>query len=242
MISRGNVYGGFSRYYDYLGWNKFARGAAVRLTSFFRLRKFKPESVLDFACGTGELEKSLNKSGIKFVGVDASRGMLKVARAKCENCRFVPGDAATVRLNRKFDMVLFLFDSANHMNSGAHLRRVFDNARRHLRGGGFFIFDILTGAGLERWEHIDIRRKRDYTVITNGYYYPEDLSADIFIEAFVRKKNGYDRVYQKVVERAYPSSDIINWLTEAGFSRIMASAYDPAEEIEEASRLWFVCC
>lgn len=240
-MSGGNVYGGFSRYYDYLGWNKFARAAAIRLGSFFRIRKFRPESILDLACGTAELEKALGKSGIEFVGVDASSGMLKVARAKCENSRFVLGDAATVRLNRKFDMVLLLFDSANHMSSGAHLRRVFKNARRHLREGGFFIFDILTDSGLERWEHIDIRRMRDYTVITNGYFYPEDLSADIFIEAFVKKENGYDRVYQKVVERTYPSSDIIKWLTEAGFSRIMASAYDPAEEIEEASRLWFVC-
>lgn len=241
-MSRGNIYGGFSRYYDYLGWNKFARAAAVRLRSFFRIRKFKPESVLDLACGTGELEKALGKSGIEFVGVDASRGMLKIARAKCERCRFVLGDAAKVRLGRRFDMVLLLFDSANHMNSEMHLSRVFKNARRHLRDGGFFIFDILTGAGLERWEHIDIRRRRDYMVITNGYFYPEDLSAEIFIEAFVKKKNGYERVYQKVVEKAYPASDIIKWLTEAGFSRIMASAYDPAEEIEEASRLWFVCC
>ncbi len=236
-----NAYGGFARYYDFLGWDKFAKNAAVRLKAFFKLRREKPETILDFACGTGELEKLLAGTGIRFTGVDASSEMLRMARRKCRGVKFVRGDVATVRLGEKFDMVLFLFDSANHMNSLSHLLRVFKNARHHLREGGYFVFDFLTAIGLERWEHIDIRRKKDYTVITNGFYYPDELEADIFIEAFVKKGKLYDRVYQKVVARTYPPSDILKGLGASGFEKILASPYDPAEEIEEASRLWFVC-
>jgi len=240
-MSGRNAYGDFSKYYDFLGWNKFAGSAAFRIKAFIKLRQIKPATVLDLACGTGELEKLLEKTGLKFTGVDASGGMLKVARRKCPSVRFHNSDVASVNLKRKFDMVLFLFDSANHMNSLVHLKRVFKNARRHLGDGGFFIFDMLTEIGLERWEHIDIRRTKDYTVITNGYYYPEDLSADIFIEAFVRHGKSYDKVYQKVVERAYRPADIIDGLSGAGFSKILVSSYNTAEELEEASRLWFVC-
>ena len=236
-----NAYGDFSKYYDYLGWNKFAAGAAARLQSFIRLRGIKPKTVLDLACGTGELEKLMAKSGLEFVGVDLSGGMLRVARGKCRRTRFIKDDIAAIRLKKEFDLVLLLFDSANHMRSMRHLDGVFKNARRHLKAGGFFIFDILTAAGLERWEHIDIRRTKKYTVITNGYYYPDDLRADIFIEAYVKRGRLYDRVYQKIIEKTYPTGDIIKSLGEAGFDRILASSFDPAEELEETSRLWFVC-
>ncbi len=191
-----NAYGDFGKYYDYLGWDKFARNAAVRIRSFIKLQGGCYETVLDLACGTGELEKHLKDTGIRFTGVDASRVMLRVARKKCPGVRFILSDVAEVRIRQKFDLVLFLFDSANHMNSLSHLRRVFRNARRHLKPGGYFIFDILTESGLERWEHVDIRRGDDYTVIANGYYYPEKLVADIFIVPLCEKEsstNGFTR-------------------------------------------------
>lgn len=240
-MTPSNAYGDFSRYYDYLGWNKFASMAANRIRAFIKLTGFKPATALDLACGTGELEHLLRNTGISFTGVDSSKGMLREARKKCRGVKFIAEDAAKVRLNRKFDMALLLFDSANHMLSLSHLRRVFKNARRHLRDGGYFIFDILTEPGLERWEHVDIRRDNDYFVISTGHYYPESLSADIIIEAFVRRGKLYDRVYQKLVERTYPPAEIIQGLRDAGFARIAASSFNHIEELEEASRLWFVC-
>ena len=108
-------------YYDLLGWGLFARNAAVRLDSFFRLRGNKPKTILDLACGTGELESKLSRTGIKFTGVDISPGMIKAAKKKFPQGKFIVGDAAKVRLGEKFDMVLLLFDSANHMRSLSHL-------------------------------------------------------------------------------------------------------------------------
>jgi len=242
-----NAYGDFSAYYDLLGWNAFAKNAAVRLKAFFELRGKKPASILDLACGTGELEKSLRNTGIRFTGVDASAGMIRVARKKVPWGRFIVSDAARIRLSRKFDMVLLLFDSANHMNSYAHLLRVFRNAARHLNESGYFIFDFLTECGLEEWEQLNIRRKKEYTLFWYGHYYPEKMLADIFIEAFIRqtaqreKPANYRRVFQKIVEKTYPVNDIIVALRGCGFSKIMASPFDPEEEIKRATRLWFVC-
>jgi ubiquinone/menaquinone biosynthesis C-methylase UbiE len=238
-----NIYGDFSHYYDLLGWGVFARNAASRLEAFFRLRGEKPETILDLACGTGELEKRLSRHGIKFTGVDISPGMIKAARDKFSEGKFILGDAAQVRLGRKYDMVLLLFDSANHMKSLSHLTAVIKNARRHLKPGGYFIFDFLTERGLEEWEQINIHRTKKYTLFWYGHCYPEKGLADIFIEAFIKdsKGNNYHRVFQKIVEKTYPASDIIDGLTKNGFERIMASPYDLDEKIEEAGRLWFVC-
>jgi SAM-dependent methyltransferase len=237
-----NAYGEFSRYYDLLGWGAFARNCAVRLNAFFKLRGQTPKTILDLACGTGELEKALSQNKIAFTGVDLSPGMITQARKKFPRGKFVIGDAASTRLNKKFDMVVFLFDAANHIGSLSHLTRVFRNARRHLKPNGFFIFDFLTERGLETWEQLDIRRTKRYTLFWYGHYYPEDKFADIFIEAFIRQKNGdYRRVFQKIVEKTYPASDIVESLYKCGFTKIAVTPFDIEEEIEDAGRLWFVC-
>jgi hypothetical protein len=144
-------------------------------------------------------------------------------------------------------MVLLLFDSANHMTSYSHLRRVFRNARRHLNDNGYFIFDFLTERGLEEWEQINIRRKKDYTLFCYGHYYPEKMLADIFIEAFIKQPapggphENYRRVFQKIVEKTYPLNGIVSSLAECGFAKITASPFDLDEKVAQATRLWFVC-
>jgi SAM-dependent methyltransferase len=244
-LRMSNAYGDFAQHYDLLGWGAFARASAIRLKSFFKLQGWKPRNILDLACGSGELEKSLRGTGIRFTGVDLSSQMIRIARRKNPGTKFVVSDAATVRLTKKFDMVLLLFDSANHMNSLSHLARVFRNARRHLAADGYFIFDYLTARGLETWEQLNIKRAQSHTLFWYGHYYPEEMLAEIFIEAFVKSgrasSRNYRRVYQKLVEKTYPLSDIIASLNSSGFGRIAASPYDIDEKIEEATRLWFVC-
>ena len=236
-----NVYGDFSRYYDMLGWNIFARVCAERLTAFFKLRGQKPETVLNLACGTGELEKLLGKTGIRFTGVDASAGMLREARKKCPGVKFVRADAAEVRLKKKFDMVLLLFDSANHMYSLSHLVRVFKNARRHLKKDGYFIFDINTPSGLKSWEETQIRRAPRHTVMTTGTYHDEEMMAEVIIEAFIKEGRLFRRTAQLITEKAFENTDIIDGLVKSKLDKIVVTSFDPTEEIEDAGRLWFVC-
>jgi ubiquinone/menaquinone biosynthesis C-methylase UbiE len=236
-----NVYGDFSRYYDMFGWNTFARLCADRLEAFFKLRGEKPETVLNLACGTGELEKSLKKTGVKFTGVDASAGMLREARKKCPGVKFVRADAAEVRLNRKFDMVLLLFDSANHMLSLSHLTKVFKNARRHLKKGCYFIFDINTEAGLSDWQEVRVIRGKNYTVLVSGVYDPEEMIAEVIIEGFIKNGRTYKRTVQLVTEKAYLPEDIIDALVKSRLDKITVTSFNPDIEIEDSRRLWFVC-
>ena len=178
---------------------------------------------------------------MKFTGVDASPGMLREARKKCPGARFVKADAAAVRLKKKYDMVLLLFDSANHMYSLSHLNKVFKNARRHLKRGGHFIFDINTPAGLKGWEEIQVRRAKNFTVITSGIYDEDEMMAEVILEAFIKEGRTYRRTVQLLTEKTYDTSEIIERLAKSKLDKIIVTSFDPSEEIEDAGRLWFVC-
>ena len=245
MINR--IYEDFANYYDMLGWNRFSKLCALRLENFVRLRGKGNETVLDLACGTGELEYRLNRTNLRFTGVDISQQMLKQARRKNKNVRFVHGDITSIRLNKRFDLVVCFFDSVNHLSGITALCKVFKTARIHLRQNGFFLFDMLSPEGLAGWECIDIRRKPDYTLIVNGFYYPEKTMADITIEGFINaKQHGsmgktmYRRFLQKIYERSYTLDKVTYSLGRIGFSNISVSSFDTDEPVQSASRWFFV--
>lgn len=240
-MSNSNVYGDFANYYDILGWSNFARFSAERLKSFVIFRGHGNETVLDLACGTGELEYILRRTKLQFTGVDLSRKMLTQARRKNKGVKFCHGDLANVRLNKKFDLVVCFFDSINHLSGISAIKKAFKTARMHLKQGGFFIFDMLSPEGLEKWEAIDIRKQPDYYVTINGHYYPETIRAEVTIEGFVKfGNNSYKRFIQQVKERSLPLDIIAEALTIAGFNEISVTSFDTDEPIEAASRWFFV--
>jgi SAM-dependent methyltransferase len=241
MQIKKNVYGEFARYYDLLGWNRFSRVCAERLKNFVRFRGRGNETVLDLACGTGELEYKLRGTGLKFTGVDLSRLMLKQARQKNRTAKFIDGDITSIKLRRKFDIAVCFFDSINHLTGIPPVKKLFKTVRTHLVDNGYFIFDMLTPSGLAEWESLDIRRDKNYTVIMNGFYDDNSLNAEITIEGFVRnRKNCYSRFLQKIIEKSYPLEAIVDTLNKAGFDEISVSAFDTAEPVEKASRWFFV--
>ncbi len=238
---KNQVYSEFAQYYDMLGWNKFAHICAERLKTFVRFRGSGNETVLDLACGTGELEYRLQRTNLKFTGVDLSWQMLSQARRKTDSVKYIHGDITSIRLNRKYDIVVCFFDSVNHLGGITAIKRLFKTARMHLNKGGYFIFDMLTPDGLADWESLDIRREKDYTVIMNGYYSPEKITAEIRIEGFIKTgKSSFKRFMQKITERSYTIEKIAESLALAGFDDISVSSFNPDEPVESASRWFFV--
>lgn len=63
------------------------RRLVMRLDKVLRLRKGahsgSPVSILDVACGTGDLTIALARKGWSLTGVDISQGMVEIARRKC---------------------------------------------------------------------------------------------------------------------------------------------------------------
>lgn len=109
------------------------------------------ERVLDAGCGTGAHLASLDRTRSRAVGLDFSRGMLRVAQRKVPRAALVQAD-----LNREFPVRRRVFDavlSALVSEHLADLRRFFTETFSVLRAGGRLVFSAfhpeLARAGIE---------------------------------------------------------------------------------------------
>ena len=98
-------------------------------------------SVLDLGCGTGRFAASLQ--GKVVVGVDPAPAMLDVARGRPggEGVTWVEEDARSVRLGRRFDLVVMTGHAFQCILSDADQLAVCQTISSHLATGGNFIFD-----------------------------------------------------------------------------------------------------
>jgi SAM-dependent methyltransferase len=99
--------------------------------------------VLELACGTGSVLKQL-KPDYEVTGVDLSKRMLEIAARKVPGAKLVRADMRQVALEERFDVVLCVYDSINHLVEFKEWEAVFDRAHAHLADGGLFVFDVNT--------------------------------------------------------------------------------------------------
>jgi SAM-dependent methyltransferase len=134
-------YAAFARFYDAV------QGDRADAADFARslLERHHPQArrVLELACGTGSILARL-RPRYEVTGVDLSAEMLAVARRKLAGVELVQADMTGVRLGRRFDAVLCLYDSINHLLRFRQWEAVFDRACEHLEPDGVFVFDLNT--------------------------------------------------------------------------------------------------
>src|SRR3989339_127825 len=109
-----------------------------------RFFKEKVKTILDLACGTGSILYYFDQKGFKVCGLDISKEMIASARKKVPNASLSIQDMRYFKLDTKFDVILCLFDSINHLLSIKDWEMTFNTSFNHLNKDGVFIFDINT--------------------------------------------------------------------------------------------------
>src|ERR1051326_4229288 len=87
----------------YEGQHSFVWKAAQDLLTL--LAPQAGERILDLGCGTGQLTQAIAASGAEVWGIDKSPTMIETARQNYPDLRFELGDAAELRLDRRFHAV-----------------------------------------------------------------------------------------------------------------------------------------
>jgi SAM-dependent methyltransferase len=73
-----------------------------------------------------------------------------IARKKVPQATLSRQDMVNFQIGERFDAIICVFDSINHIRRFSDWKRVFANVCRHLSPGGCFIFDINTQRKLQR--------------------------------------------------------------------------------------------
>jgi len=142
------AYADFARFYDQVMGDRSLVIERVR----GYLRRYQPDagSLLELGCGTGAVLAGL-PGGLQLTGVDRSPEMLAAATARhLAGARLVQADISDFTLGTRFDVVICVFDTLNHLPTFAAWRAMFGRVDAHLADGGLFVFDVNTVGRLRR--------------------------------------------------------------------------------------------
>lgn len=121
------------------------RGGSSRsdIPFYVELAREAGSTVLELACGTGQVTLALAQAGYIVTGLDRSSAMLRVARDKLDRTdpeivrrvHFLQEDMASFELGTEFDAIFIPFRSFQFLLTTEAQRACLDRVSRHLRPG-----------------------------------------------------------------------------------------------------------
>jgi len=123
------------------------KGFVADIPFYSRQIKKYGKPVLELACGTGRVTIPIAEQGIQITGLDISNEMLAQARKKAKEKRvkveWVKADCRDFNLHKKFNLIIFPFNSIAYLHNLQSIERCFNCVKNHLRKQGGFIIDFF---------------------------------------------------------------------------------------------------
>jgi SAM-dependent methyltransferase len=168
MTRQPDDYDQFADFYD-LAYDTGFDGADINLYS--RLARRYCCNVLEMGCGTGRVAIALASRGTKCIGIDSSRKMLRLARAKAMKTlppqkrklvRFVFGDMCRNLPQRQIGLIIFPYSSLLELRSTQQIALAVRHAYHALRQGGTLVVDnFLYGRRSPHRPNAEVREGRE---------------------------------------------------------------------------------
>jgi SAM-dependent methyltransferase len=233
-------YSAYARFYDATQGDRAEHAAYIR--SLLKKHHPRAKTVLELACGTGSILKQLQPH-YEITGVDLSDEMLAIARKKVLGVRLVHGDMRTVDLGERFDVVLCVYDSINHLVAFRDWEAVFRRAREHLNDGGVFLFDINTvhrlAASAGAPPHV--QWFGDGSLMVIAIVQAPRGAVDWEINVFERVRGSSYRLHLDVIREASFPTERMRAALRRRFTRIWTYDARRARPSAQSDRLHFVC-
>lgn len=238
-------YGKFAQIYDALmrdvDYGAWAERIAPLITA--------GGSVLECACGTGEISFRLAKMGYNVIASDISEDMLRIAAQKqrelglaSARLRFVSMDMRHIALHKRVDAVIACCDGVNYLTSREDLKSFFSSANAVLKPGGRLIFDVSSRYKLENvlGSNCFIDNGRETAYMWQNEYDPASKLIRMELSFFVRTDGSrYERFDEEHIQRAHSVREIGSRLDEAGFDHEVFGGYTENPACDTDERLLF---
>ena len=120
------------------------------------------EDALEFAVGTGRIALPLTRAGVRVDGIELSPDMVDRMREKPGGgeIRVTMGDMSRVSTGRRYGLVYLVYNTIGNLLTQDDQVRCFQNAARHLAGGGAFVLECLVpfASGRHGRQFVDAER------------------------------------------------------------------------------------
>lgn len=175
-------------------------------------------SILEYACGSGDMAIALAKDGYAVTAGDISEAMLQSARAKpgSELVHWQIQDmCAPAEVNEFYDGVICLCDSFNYLLEDEQVYAFFHNAYQALKPGGCFIFDTHS---LDRLKEFEDEYLEEGSLHEVQYEWSILAQEDRLYQNFLFfDENGVTH-HEQHIQRVFAPSFLKEQLEECGFS------------------------
>ncbi len=202
--------------------------------------------ILDLCCGTGQMARQLKTMKYRVTGIDGSSGMLSYARENAPGVKFLQADARSFKVPRKYNAVISVFDSLNHVMTLKELKSVFSCVYDSLLDNGVFMFDLNTEAGyLYEWDGDFTIVEDDHVCVVRNTYSAASRIATFDATIFRLIDNSWYRSDVILYQKCHVSASVKSALRSAGFTDIEAYGFDWLSGIraldKDARRAFFLC-
>lgn len=212
--------------------------ATLEWVNFIEKHANRFHSVLEYACGSGEITLALARKGYQVKASDLSADMVKQAqnKKKADLVDFFVWDMRNA-YSYKADLVLCLCDSMNYLQDDEQFRQVIKNAYDNLNEDGTYIFDVHS---LDRLEEFEEEFYEEGMIDGKGYEWSIESHQDQIFQNFVFFDEEGHPSYEQHVQKVFHPDDIMKWLDEAGFEAEVYTDFHTTG-IASGEKYFFVC-
>ena len=156
FLVKNGVYSNPSIYDLAFSYRRYEDDSKYLLAWYKKITKLPtpPVNILELACGPGRVLLSLCSIGTVGVGLDINEEMCRyaseLATDSSASVEFGNGDMTAFSLGQRFELVLTMLNSVNHINSDELLFRHFSCVKEHLSPSGVYIIETTRTEPLKR--------------------------------------------------------------------------------------------
>jgi len=236
------IYNSFARVYSEL----MDDSLYAKWAEYVKKQVKSNESLLDVACGTGDLTILLADS-FQVTGTDLSEEMLKIAEEKAKTAGksipFIQSNMMDLYDFDKFDVINCFDDSICYLTDEDELAIAFKQAYDHLNDGGKYLFDAHSLYQMDEVfpGYMFNHRTEDSAFMWNSFEgeYPHSIEHELTFFNWDEKIQGYSVNTELHKERTYPTATFKMILEDIGFKNIQVTADFGESEIKDDSNRWF---
>jgi len=182
-------------------------------------------SVVDCACGTGEITLRLQKRGFCTTGADRSPEMLEIAQQKARKAGikipFIAQDMRALCVHKPVDAVVCACDGVNYLLTGGDMHAFFTAAYAALKPGGALLFDISSAYKLETVLGMNTfgEDAEECVYLWRNVFDEKSRLLEMNLTFFVPNGAGtYERFDETHMQRAHAAEGLCETLEACGFT------------------------